>query len=42
MKNLTVRDILNHTDGKLIIGNKDLECKNFARDTRKLEKEISI
>lgn len=38
MKNLTVRDILNHTDGKLIIGNKDLECKNFARDTRKLEK----
>lgn len=38
MKNLTVRDILNHTDGKLIIGNEDLECKNFSRDTRKLEK----
>lgn len=38
MKNLTVKDILNHTDGKLIIGNEDLECKNFSRDTRKLKK----
>lgn len=38
MKNLTVKDILNHIDGKLIIGNEDLECKNFSRDTRKLKK----
>ena len=38
MKNLTVKDILNHTDGKLIIGNEDLECKKFSRDTRKLKK----
>lgn len=38
MKNLTVRDILNITNGELIVGNKNLECKNFSKDTRNLKK----
>ena len=37
MKNLKVEDILEVTKGELIIGNKDLECKNFSRDTRKIQ-----
>ena len=37
MKNLKVEDILEVTKGDLIIGNKDLECKNFSRDTRKIQ-----
>ena len=32
--NLTIRDILNCTKGKLIIGNKDAICENFSKDTR--------
>ena len=38
MRNLTVKDILNRTKGELIIGNENLECKSFSRDTRKLKK----
>lgn len=38
MKNLTVKDILDNTDGELIIGDKDLICKSFSRDTRKINK----
>ena len=38
MKNLTVQEILEQTKGKLIIGNKELECKTFSNDTRKLQK----
>lgn len=38
MKNLTVRDILNITKGKLIIGDEQLECINFSKDTREIEK----
>ena len=38
MKNLTVQEILEQTNGKLIIGNKELECKTFSNDTRKLQK----
>ena len=38
MKNLTVKDILNVTNGQLIVGNEQLECVNFSKDTRKIEK----
>ena len=38
MKNLTVEDILTVTKGELIIGNEKLECKNFSRDTRNIQK----
>ena len=38
MKNLTVEDILNVTKGELVIGNKDLECMNFSKDTRTINK----
>lgn len=43
MKNLTVKDILNNTDGELIIGNENLECINFSKDTREIkERDIYI
>ncbi len=38
MKNITVKDILKVTNGELIIGNKELECENFSKDTRELQK----
>ena len=38
MKNLTVKDILNITNGNLVVGDKKLECINFSKDTRKIEK----
>ena len=38
MKNLTVEDILKVTKGELIIGNEKLECENFSRDTRNIQK----
>lgn len=38
MKNLTVEDILKVTKGELIIGNKELECMNFSKDTRNIQK----
>ena len=34
---MKVRDILNITKGKLIIGNENLECENFSKDTRTIE-----
>lgn len=34
MKNLTIKDILNCTNGDLIIGDLDLQCINFSIDTR--------
>ena len=37
MKNLKVEDILKVTKGELIIGDKNLVCKNFSKDTRKIE-----
>lgn len=38
MNNLKVQDIIEQTNGELIIGNKDLECKSFSKDTRIIEK----
>ena len=38
MKNLTVEDILKVTKGELIKGNEKLECENFSRDTRNIQK----
>ena len=38
MKNLKVEDILKVTKGELIIGDKNLECKSFSKDTRKIQK----
>lgn len=35
--NLTVEEILNCTKGRLIIGEKTKECKNFSKDTRTIE-----
>lgn len=38
MRNLKVKDILEVTGGDLIIGNENLECENFCRDTRVIQK----
>lgn len=36
--NLKIVDILNVTNGKLVIGNKNLECNNYCKDTRLINK----
>ena len=38
MKDIKVSDILKITKGKLIIGNEDLICENFSKDTRTINK----
>ena len=38
MKNLKVKDILKVTKGELIIGNTEIECENFSKDTRQINK----
>ena len=38
MKNLTVENILKVTNGELIKGNEKLECANFSRDTRNIQR----
>ena len=35
---MKVQEILKITNGKLIIGNENLECENFSKDTRTIEK----
>ena len=35
---MKVREILQVTKGKLIIGNENLECENFSKDTRIIQK----
>ena len=35
---MKVNDILNITKGQLIIGNENLECENFSKDTRTIQK----
>ena len=35
--NLKIEDILKCTDGKLIIGDINKECKNYSRDTRTIK-----
>ncbi len=37
MKNITVEDILNICNGKLICGDKKYNCENFCKDTRILQ-----
>ena len=39
MKDLKVRDIINVTGGKLIIGDEDLICKSYSKDTRQIKKD---
>ena len=39
MKNLKVKDIVNCTNGKLIIGDEKFECVNYSKDTRIIEKD---
>lgn len=38
MKNITVKDILNITNGQKIIGKDEQECVNFSKDTRTIKK----
>ena len=38
-KNLTVKDIINCTNGKLIIGDENAICQNFEKDTRLIKKD---
>ena len=38
-KNLTVKDIINCTNGKLIVGDENIICKNFEKDTRLIKKD---
>ena len=35
---MKVKDILNITKGQLIIGNENLECESFSKDTRTMQK----
>ena len=37
MKDITVKDILECTNGKLITGNESLVCKKFSKDTRTIK-----
>ena len=37
MKNITVKKILELTNGELITGNEDFECENFSKDTRQIQ-----
>ncbi len=37
MNNLIVKDVLNETKGQLLMGNENLECKNFSKDSRKIQ-----
>ena len=38
MKQIKIEDILKVTNGKLIIGDKNLTCENFSKDTRNIQK----
>lgn len=38
MEKLKVRDIIQVTNGKLIIGDENIECENFSKDTRQINK----
>ena len=38
MEKLRVKDIAQVTDGKLIIGDENIECENFSKDTRQINK----
>lgn len=38
MKNLTVKEIMEVTNGELINGNLDFVCKNFSKDTRTIQR----
>lgn len=35
---MNIEDILKVTCGTLLIGNKELECENFSKDTRTIQK----
>ena len=35
---MKIKDILKVTDGELVIGNENLECENFSKDTRTIKK----
>lgn len=37
MKKITVKDILRVTNGELVVGNEELVCENFSKDTRLIE-----
>ena len=36
--NLQIKDILNATNGRLLLGNEETECENFSKDTRTIQK----
>ena len=38
MKDLTVKNILDVTNGELIVGNEDYVCKSYSKDTRTIRK----
>ena len=42
MKDITVKDIIEVTKAKMIIGKEDLICENFTRDTRTIKEMIHI
>ena len=42
MKDIFVKDILEVTKGKLIVGNLDIKCEVFSKDTRKINKNDRI
>ena len=38
MKDIKIKDIINITGGKLILGNEEEICENFSNDTRNIKK----
>lgn len=38
MKEIKVKDIVQMTNGELVVGNEDLICSDFSRDTREIQK----
>ena len=35
--NLKIKDIIKCTNGILLVGNEEIECQNFERDSRKIQ-----
>lgn len=38
MKNLSIKNIIEVTKGKLIVGNEENVCKKYSKDTRTIKK----
>ena len=42
MKDIKIKDIINITGGKLILGNEEEICENFSNDTRNSTTNLAV